>query len=169
MYKPWMRNPKTTQEARYSQDEDHKNFVRSKRNKKNLPNSYDDIIINSEKNWKSKRRKKFNDKPLKQFEYTFDSWFDMYKLLIYLEDHGIRHKHFENSKYETTYIDVPERVIEKPIYKIDWQKPKAFRSYIAGYETIIIPAKRVKKRKCVKQEYVVRLWHHKDIGLKFIL
>jgi len=53
-----LRHPRTTQEARFSQDVDHKVFVRPKRNRTNLPEAYDDIFLPYRRHlsWKVKSR-----------------------------------------------------------------------------------------------------------------
>lgn len=62
------RNPKTTQERRESQDKNSSLF-RAKRNFKNIPDAYDDILVSRKgKCWKEKRKTQYKDK-------TGFSWF----------------------------------------------------------------------------------------------
>jgi len=48
---------RTTQERRYSVSEEHKPYVRGRRNFANLPNSYDDLHFCREKSWKARNKK----------------------------------------------------------------------------------------------------------------
>lgn len=61
----YIRNIKTTQERRAACDPDHKDFVRKKRNHKNLPDTYDDPKYNYEKSWKRRRKQKYVTQPSK--------------------------------------------------------------------------------------------------------
>lgn len=56
----YLRNPKTTQEARENSAPENKKFIRGKRTKRNLPNAWDDIPINGickRSSWKKLRKK----------------------------------------------------------------------------------------------------------------
>lgn len=56
------RNPRTTQERRESQDK-NSNLFRAKRNSKNLPTCYDDILVQKKwKCWKDKRKTQYKNK-----------------------------------------------------------------------------------------------------------
>lgn len=51
------RNVKTTNELRQNSDNELKNYVRASRNKKHLPNYYDNIHRDCPKCWKSQSKK----------------------------------------------------------------------------------------------------------------
>jgi len=53
----YYRRIQTTQERRYSQDLDHKPFVRGRRSFARLPNAWDDLYFHREKNWKARDKK----------------------------------------------------------------------------------------------------------------
>lgn len=54
------RSPRTTQERRLACSEEHKPYVRAKRGKRGLPNSYDDVGVGKkEKNWKVRRKHQY--------------------------------------------------------------------------------------------------------------
>ena len=53
------RYPKTANEMRASVDVDHYEYVRPKRRKCHIPDSYDDIMSRQERSWKRKRRKQY--------------------------------------------------------------------------------------------------------------
>lgn len=55
----YFRHPRTTQERRYSVDPTYKKFIRGRRAFHNIPNSYDDIMKPSFKNWKRYRKTKY--------------------------------------------------------------------------------------------------------------
>ena len=48
---PW-RRPRTTQERRHAASDEHKPFVRAKRNPRNLANHYDDVPPTFQRTWK---------------------------------------------------------------------------------------------------------------------
>jgi len=56
-YWAYYRRMQTTQERRYSQDPDHKPFVRSRRSFASLPNEWDDYYFRREKSWKARNKK----------------------------------------------------------------------------------------------------------------
>ncbi len=62
----WLRHPKTTQEIRINTSPENKKFVRGKRRKKHLPNSWDDIFIDQvgkkNKSWKNTRKSQYKPK-----------------------------------------------------------------------------------------------------------
>lgn len=62
MKKRYYRHPRTTSEKRSSYE--NKDLIRPARNAKNLPNSWDDIIVDRYKNsfcWKNIRKTKYTD------------------------------------------------------------------------------------------------------------
>lgn len=72
----WYKKPRTTQEMRWNLA--HKEFVRGKRKKPNLPNSWDDKLrgdVRERKNWKKRRGTQWKNKThdiKKYFEYVYD-------------------------------------------------------------------------------------------------
>ena len=58
------RNPKTTNERRNSQDDEH--LIRPKRNISNLPNSYDDLHNSSyrDRSWKKNKKYQYRTKDM---------------------------------------------------------------------------------------------------------
>jgi hypothetical protein len=53
----WYRHPRTTQERRASFA--YKGYIRPSRNFRNLPNTYDDLVICHQKSWKKKRKTQY--------------------------------------------------------------------------------------------------------------
>ena len=109
----YLRYPRTTQEARYSCDEDHKPYVRAKRRRRNLPNAYDDKPRCYQKTWKEKGKRKTQysgKKRLHKVELFFERREDMRGTLSMLRK--------KNISYSIKYVQqiVPcERIIEKGI------------------------------------------------------
>ena len=66
--KGWLRHPRTTQERKCNQDKND-GLVRGKR--RNLPTSYDDLIIPINKSWKSRRKKQYRE-DINYFWYEFE-------------------------------------------------------------------------------------------------
>jgi len=67
-HRRWYRRIKTTQERRISCSEEHKPFVRGKRNCRNLPTSWDDIRV-SRRGYGWKAHKKFKKNWMKMGEF----------------------------------------------------------------------------------------------------
>lgn len=58
----FFRQPRTTQEARASEDTEYAHLVRAKRRRNRLPNAWDDIRAHSESNWKRFRLTQYRSK-----------------------------------------------------------------------------------------------------------
>ena len=54
----WLRHPRTTAERRANED----GWCRSKRNPHRLPQAYDDIVIRTQRSWKSYRKTQWKPK-----------------------------------------------------------------------------------------------------------
>lgn len=133
----WQRSIKTTQELRYScklnrenEDSDHSKYVRGKRKKCNLPNSWDDIPCGSwdmRKSWKEKRTKQYYGRcELNKYEFVTECTYP-YEIEDHLKDHNIPHRkvHIYGEPYSWTRTT--ERKFIKtgvsPVYH--WKKVNA--------------------------------------------
>tara|TARA_R110000824_G_scaffold280251_2_gene468389 strand:+ start:367 stop:891 length:525 start_codon:yes stop_codon:yes gene_type:complete len=170
----YYRNPKTTQEARASLGCP---YVRAKRNKRNLPNAYDDIDISKpRKSWKSKRKTQYylNQRGQKH-EITFDLRRDYWKLYDYLDENNIPFCIKYLCETKTVYHRIYERKIlrHELRYNREWMNGKWQNNekhpigYYPVYENVFTEKYQPYKwRRTIG--YRITWWTDKDIGLEYI-
>ena len=135
----WCRHQRTTQEKRFSVDEDHAPYVRAKRNKANLPDAWNDDWKIRTRSWKDKRRTQYREAGEKAVKHTLtlpaNEWWDFYDWVQYLEEYDIPHRVTKKREKYTvtrikthdirwewdktgTYFNRREIPLDKPIVKV---------------------------------------------------
>jgi hypothetical protein len=187
----WQTVPHTTQELRYSckldrdnEDSDHSKYIRGKRRRKTLPNSYDDKRCGSwdlRKSWKEKRGKQYyGRKQLKEFKIEStgtrcSTWFSSYWCLFlekeqkYLEEMNIPHKISREYKIEvevrTTKWTFVKDGKTKPVYH--W-KAKPDGTYPVFYwietgEWKYVPCKPYEVHHKTLTKETITYWNNKEL------
>lgn len=184
----YYRRPKTTQEAKYSCDEDHKQYIRGKRSYKNLPNSYDDLqnTAKSDKSWKRKSKAKHQSRVLNLNNNNRKSR----KNSLIFNDNDISYKQIFDFEDYCDRLDIPYKVIKK--YRIEYRTREIEKFIQTGIEPVYSHYKKnnigqprllfyrtlgywektgVFKRYKIKTPTTIQLmwWSNKDIGIDKIL
>lgn len=121
------RSPRTTQERK--QYEPHKKYVRAKRSKRMLPNSYDDIqTAKKEKSWKVRRKTQYRcGKRPKPQKIWLDWKVCEFTVKQYLEQMDIPYK-FKEVYEEIEYVRYDGKIVTsthlKGYFLIYWSKHK---------------------------------------------
>ena len=131
-YWGYHRYPKTTQERRINDSDEHREYVRSKRRGKNIPHAWDDIPVaawDERRCWKSNRKQQYRvggrgtkhelliPKGYDRFRYW---WNSEYRLEEYFKQHDIPYN--KERLYETytrEHIDYTYRICvgREPVFR----------------------------------------------------
>ena len=173
---------KTTQEKRYSEDEDHRQFVRAKRNKHNLPDAWEDKPVIKTKSWKDSRKKQYHiDGRGRKHRFVLfgRDYVKEYKFTNYMEKHNIPHR-VENilkTVTKTRYVYTKTKLIGHcPRYQRKYQDGQWVTDYNhqVGYSPIY---KTITLAEPIKEEYkttvvvktVLVWWSNKNIDITEVI